>query len=36
MVRQHPPFPSRPIDPNTTRDETVREDDDILKQLQST
>ena len=36
MVRQQPPVPSRPIDPDTARDETVREDDEILKQLQST
>ena len=36
MVRQQPPVPSRPIDPNTTRDKTVREDDEIIKQLQST
>ena len=31
MVRQQPPVPSRPIDPDTTRDERVREDDGILK-----
>ena len=36
MVRQQPPVPSRPIDPDTTRDETVRENDEIIKQLQST
>ena len=36
MVRQQPPVPSRPIDPDTTRDERVREDDEIIKQLQST
>ena len=36
VVRQQPPVPSRPIDPDITRDETVREDDEILKQLQST
>ena len=36
VVRQQPPVPSRPIDPDTTRDEIVREDDEILKQLQST
>ena len=36
MVRQQPPVPSWPIDPDTTRDETVREDDEIIKQLQST
>ena len=36
MVRQQPPIPSRPIDPDTTRDKTVREDDEIIKQLQST
>ena len=33
MVRQQPPVPSRPIDPDTARDEIVREDDEILKQL---
>ena len=33
MVRQQPPVPSRPIYPNTTRDETVREDDEIINQL---
>ena len=33
VVRQQPLVPSRPIDPDTARDETVREDDDILKQL---
>ena len=36
MVRQQPLVPSRPIDPDTTRDETVREDDEIIKQLHST
>ena len=36
VVRQKPPVPSRPIDPDTTREETVREDDEIIKQLQST
>ena len=36
VVRQQPPVPSQPIDPDTTRDETVREDDEIIKQLQST
>ena len=36
MVRQHPLVPSRPIDPDTTRDETVREGDEIIKKLQST
>ena len=36
MVRQQPPVPSRPIDSDTTRDETVKEDDEIIKQLQST
>ena len=36
MVRQQPLVPSRPIDLDTTRDETMREDDEILKQLQST
>ena len=35
VVRQQPPVPSRPIDPDTPRDETVREDDEIIKQLQS-
>ena len=33
VVRQQPPVPSRPIDPDTTRDETMRKDDEILKQL---
>ena len=33
MVKQKPPVPSRPIDSDTTRDETVREDDEIIKQL---
>ena len=36
VVRQQPPVPSHPIDPDTSKDETVREDDEILKQLQST
>ena len=36
VVRQQPPVPSRPIDPDTTIDETVRKDDEILKRLQST
>ena len=36
MVRQQLLVPSRPIDPDTARDETVREDDEILKLLQST
>ena len=36
MVRQQTPVPSWPIDPDTARDETVRENDEILKQLQST
>ena len=36
MVRQQPPVPSWPISPDTSRDKTVREDDEILKQLQST
>ena len=36
MVKQQPPVPSWHIDPDTTRDETVREDDEIIKQLQST
>ena len=31
MVKQQPPVPSRPIDPDTIRDETVREDDEIIK-----
>ena len=35
VVRQQPPIPYRPIDPDTTRDKTVREDDEIIKQLQS-
>ena len=33
VVRQQPPVPSRPIDPDITKDEIVREDDEILKQL---
>ena len=33
MVKQQPSIPSRPINPDTTRDETVRMDDEILKQL---
>ena len=36
MVRQQPPVPSHPIDPDTSKDEIVRKDDEILKQLQST
>ena len=36
MVGQQPLVPSWPIDPDTSRDEIVREDDEILKQLQST
>ena len=36
MVRQQPPVPSRPIDPDTTRDKIMREDDEIIKQVQST
>ena len=36
VVRQQPLVPSRPIDPDTARDEIMREDDEILKQLQST
>ena len=36
MVRQQPLVPSRTIDPDTSKDEIVREDDEILKQLQST
>ena len=36
VVRQQPLVPSRPIDPDTARDEIVREDDEILKQLHST
>ena len=31
VVRQKPPFPSWLIDPDTVSDETVREDDEILK-----
>ena len=31
VVRQQPPVPSRLIDPDTARDEIVREDDEILK-----
>ena len=31
VVRHQPPVPSRPIDPDIARDETVREDDEILK-----
>ena len=31
VVRQQPQVLSRPIDPDTARDETVREDDEILK-----
>ena len=33
VVRQQPPIPSRPINPDTAIDELVREDDKILKQL---
>ena len=33
VVKQQPLVPSRPIDPDTTRDETIREDDEIIKQL---
>ena len=33
VVRQQPLVPSRPINPETTRDKTVREDDEILNQL---
>ena len=36
MVRQQPPIPSHPIDPDIAKDETMREDDEILDQLQST
>ena len=36
MVRQQPSVPSRPINPDTTRDKIVREDDEIIKQVQST
>ena len=36
MVRQQPLVPSRLIDPDTARDKIVREDDEILKKLQST
>ena len=35
MVRQKPLVPSRLIDPDISRDKTMREDDEILKQLQS-
>ena len=31
MVRQQPLVPSRPIDPDTSIDEIVRENDEILK-----
>ena len=33
VVRYQPPVPSRPIDLDTTIEETVREDDEIIKQL---
>ena len=33
VVKQQRPVPSQPIDPDTSNDETVREDDEILKQL---
>ena len=33
VVRQQPPVLSRPIDPDTVREEVVRKDDEILKQL---
>ena len=33
VVRQQLLVPSRPIDPNSSKDETMREDDEILKQL---
>ena len=33
MVRQQPPVPSWSIDPDITRDEIMREDDEIIKQL---
>ena len=36
MVKQQPPVLSRPIDPDTTRDKIMREDDEIIKRLQST
>ena len=36
MVRQQPLIPFRPIDLDAARDETIREDDEILKQLHST
>ena len=36
VIREQPLVPSRPLDLDTTRDETVREDDEILKKLQST
>ena len=31
VVRQQPPVPFRPIDPDTVREEIVRKDDEILK-----
>ena len=33
VVKQQPLVPSRPIDLDTARDKTVRDDDEILKQL---
>ena len=36
VVKQQPPVPSQPINPDTARDKTVREDDEILKHPQST
>ena len=33
VVRQQPPIQSHPIDPDTFRDETEREDDEIFKHL---
>ena len=36
MIKQQPLVLARLIDPNTARDETVGEDDEILKRLQST
>ena len=36
MVRQQPPAPTRPLDGDTVRGKVRREDDEILRQLQST
>ena len=33
VVKQQPPIPSLPIDPDTARDETMGENDEILKQV---